>query len=545
MSENSPARRRRKNQGLEQSPAVANCRIMKDRKHTRDLSKATTMPEPATSSVPALLQQAVGLHQRGQLDAARALYAKVLELAPSQFDALHLSGVIARQQGQPERAVQLISRAIAVDPKHAGARCNLGAALQDLGRSGEALASYELAVQLDPNYALAFNNRGNALRKLGKLDEALASYDRALSIKPNYAEAWCHRAMLLQDLGRPGEALQGADYALSLREAYFDAWCARANALMGLERFEEAADSYERALALNADSAQTHCSHGTARKRLGRLELALQSYDRAVSLRPDYATAHHYRANTLRALGRDVEAIAAYRRALELGADAQQVSFALAALGVGDAPDATPTAYVRELFDQYAGHFDEHLVDKLGYQTPALLGAAIRRLASLCDARVLDLGCGTGLMGPFLRPLACTLTGVDLSPRMLDKAREREIYDRLACVEIGEYLDTQAGVFDMVVAADVLVYFGELAPLFGQVRRTLVPGGWFCFSVEASMDAGFALRPSNRYAHSLDYVRRLASAAGFTVCAEETADLRTENGAPVAGYLLVLRAIEP
>jgi predicted TPR repeat methyltransferase len=503
------------------------------------------MPEPASSSVPALLQQAVGLHQRGQLDAARALYEKVLELAPGQFDALHLSGVIGRQQGQPELAVQLISQAIGVDPNHAGARCNLGAALQDLGRSAEALASYDLAVRLDPLYALAFNNRGNALRKLGQLNEALASYDRALAIKPNYAEAWCHRAMVLQDLGRPGEALQGAEYALSLRERYFDAWCARATALMGLERFEEAADSYERALALNANSAQMHCSHGTARKRLGRLELALQSYDRAVSLKPDYATGHHYRANTLRALGRNEEAIAAYRQALALGADAQQVSFALAALGVGDAPDATPTAYVRELFDQYAGHFDEHLVDKLGYQTPALLGAAIRRLASLCDARVLDLGCGTGLMGPFLRPLACTLTGVDLSPRMLDKAREREIYDRLACVEIGEYLDTQAGVFDMVVAADVLVYFGELAPLFGQVRRTLVPGGWFCFSVEASMDAGFALRPSNRYAHSLDYVRRLASAAGFTVCAEETADLRTENGAPVAGYLLVLRALGP
>jgi predicted TPR repeat methyltransferase len=503
------------------------------------------MPEPTSSSVPALLREAVGLHQRGQLDAARALYERVLELAPRQFDALHLSGVIAKQQGQPEQALRLISNAIESDPSHAGARCNLGAALQDLGRVEEALASYELAVQFDPNYALAFCNRGNALRKLGRPQDALASYERALAIRSNYPEAWCNLALLQQELGRSGEALQSAENALSLRATYFDAWCARGGALLGLDRVEEAVDSYERALAIDANSALAHCSHGTALKRLGRLEAALHSYERAIVLKPDYANAHHYRANTLRSLGRNEEAIEAYRQALAAGADAQQVSFALAALGVGDVPEASPAGYVRELFDQYAGHFDEHLVERLGYRTPALLDAAIRKVAGLRDADVLDLGCGTGLMGPYLRPLARILTGVDLSEKMLDKARGRRLYDELECREIGEYLATQAARFQLVAAADVLVYFGDLAPLFGQVRQALVPGGWFCFSVEASMDADFALRASNRYAHSLSYLHRLAGAAGFAVQAEETATLRTENGAPVAGYMLVLRALAP
>jgi predicted TPR repeat methyltransferase len=502
------------------------------------------MPEPTTSSVPSLLQEAVGLHQRGQLDAARVLYERVLALAPRQFDALHLSGVIAKQQGQPELAVQLISAAIEVDPAHAGSRCNLGAALQDLGRTDEALASYELAVQLDPNYALAFNNRGNALRKLGRTQEALASYERALSIRQNYPEAWCHRAMVLQDLGRAGEALHSADNALSLRSGYGEAWCARGNALSGLERFEEAVDSYERALTIDGNSAQTCSSMGTALKRLGRLDAALHSYERAVALKPGYATAHHYRANTLRALGRNDEAIDAYRQALALGADAQQVQFALAALGGGDVPDASPAGYVRDLFDQYAGHFDEHLVERLGYRTPALLDAAIGKVAGVGNARVLDLGCGTGLMGEYLRPRASRLIGVDLSARMLDKARERGIYDQLECCGIDEYLATQAASFDLVAAADVLVYFGDLAPLFQQVRKALAAGGWFCFSVESSMDADFALRPSNRYAHSLAYLHRLAGVAGFTICAEESAPLRTENGAPVTGYLLVLRMLE-
>jgi predicted TPR repeat methyltransferase len=285
---------------------------------------------------------------------------------------------------------------------------------------------------------------------------------------------------------------------------------------------------------------------GTALKRFGRLDAALHSYERAVALKPGYATAHHYRANTLRALGRNEEAIDAYGQALALGADAQQVSFALAALGVGVAPEASPAGYVRELFDQYAGHFDEHLVERLGYRTPSLLDAAIARVADVRTARVLDLGCGTGLMGQYLRPRAGRLVGVDLSGRMLDKARERGIYDELECRGIDEYLAAQAAAsFDLVAAADVLVYFGELAPLFGQVRRALAPGGWFCFSVEASTDADFALRPSNRYAHSLAYLRRMADAAGFAVCVEESAPLRTEHGAPVDGFLLVLRAPDP
>jgi predicted TPR repeat methyltransferase len=283
---------------------------------------------------------------------------------------------------------------------------------------------------------------------------------------------------------------------------------------------------------------------GTALKRLGRLDAALHSYERALVLKPDYANAHHYRANTLRSLHRNEEAIDAYRQALALGADQQQVSFALAALGAGDAPVASPAGYVRDLFDQYAGHFDEHLVDRLGYRTPALLDAAIRKVADIGNARVLDLGCGTGLMGQYLRPRASRLVGVDLSARMLDKARERGIYDQLECSGIDAYLATQAASFELVAAADVLVYFGDLAPLFGQVRRALSAGGWFGFSVEASMDADFALRPSNRYAHSLAYLRRLAAAAGFAVCAEEAAPLRTENGAPVDGFLLVLRAPE-
>ncbi len=496
----------------------------------------------------ALLRQAVQLHQQGRLEAAQALYRQVLEAAPRQFDALHLLGVIERQRGDPALAARLIADALAIDPQQARAHCNLGAALQDLGRARDALDSYEAALRLDPHYALAWDNRGNALRRLGRPEQALDSYERALGLQPGYPEAWCHRAIVLHDLGRDADAAASARQALAARPGYADALLALGNALQGMERPDEAVDAYDRALAAAPGHAETWCARGAALRKSGDLDGALGSYDRALALRPGYALAEHYRANTLRALGRRDDAVAAYRRALALGADAGEIGFSLAALAApGDAglPAAAPADYVRGLFDQYAGHFDRHLVDVLGYRTPALLDALLRRHGGGSQApagSIADLGCGTGLCAPFLRPAAAHLAGVDLSPRMLDKARATGLYDELACTDIGDWLAGQEGRHDLLVAADVLVYIGALETLFARARAALRPGGRFALSCEALDDGdGYAIRPSNRYAHALAYVERCAVQAGLVVAAAERAVLRREHGADVEGWLVLLR----
>jgi predicted TPR repeat methyltransferase len=278
------------------------------------------------------------------------------------------------------------------------------------------------------------------------------------------------------------------------------------------------------------------------------LAQSLASYERALQLRPDYAMAEHYRANVLRALGRREEAIHAYRRARELGADPAGIAFALAALGDGALPSSAPADYVKGLFDQYAGHFDRHLVGVLGYRTPELLlsmlQARLRPQPALASA--LDLGCGTGLCAPLLRPLARRLAGVDLSEKMLDKARESGLYDELACADAVPWLSGRQAEWELVLAADVLVYFGELAPLFGGVARALRAGGWFAFSVESlapdqDTGAGYAITASNRFAHAPGYVRACAAAAGFNVVQTVDAVLRKEHGLDVDGMLFLLR----
>lgn len=504
------------------------------------------MTDTPSALAASLLQQAVALHQQGRLEPAQALYRQVLELHPRQFDALHLLGVIARQQGDAQGAIALISQAIDVDGAQAGAHCNLGVALLDAGRAEDALASHDTALARNPGYAMAWSNRGNALRKLGRLDEALLSYQRALAIQPGYAEAHCNRAIVLQDLGRYLDALGAAEQALDLNDRNAEAWFARGNALHCLRQLADAVESFDRAIHLRPRWAEAYSAQGASLQRMGEFDAALDSYDHALRLKPGHALAHYHRGNALRSLARNDEAVAAYRAALAHGDNPETIAFALASLGVGETPAVLPADYVRSLFDQYANHFDQHLVDVLGYRTPAYLDDMLRRVAPAAGLDTLDLGCGTGLCGPYLKTYSRSLAGVDLSRQMLDKAAERGIYDDLVCGDLTGYLDGRRDAWDLAVAADVFVYIGDLAPVFDGVHRALRGGGRFCFSVEAGADndADFTLRPSNRYAHTLAYLRRLAADTGFDILAAESLEARQENNAPIAALALVLKKPE-
>jgi len=491
------------------------------------------------TAVAAMMQQALSLHQRGQLTEAERLYRQVLQSEPQHFDALHLLGVLARQDGHPRLALELIGQALRVDPYQAVAHCNIGAALQDLNQPERALHHYERALALNPNYALALNNRGNTLRKLQRYDEALCSYEEALRCKPDYAEAYYNQATVLHKLARFDEALAGFQQALRYKPDYPDAWCNHGLALQMLQRYDEALASYEQALQRAPQHAVSWCNRGTALRKMQRHEEALRSYDLALQCAPKMADAHLFRGNTLRALSRPDEAIASYRCALEYGADPEQVHYALAALGAEAAPAASPADYVKNLFDRYANHFDHHLQDVLHYRTPELLVAALHKMniSEPCDT--IDLGCGTGLCGILLKPFSRCLIGVDLSPNMLEKARQREVYDQLACGDIVEFLQPTIDCYDLAVAADVLVYIGDLAPIFQALQCALRNGGVFAFSVEDHDGDGFVLRASHRFAHSAAYLKSTASDFGFRIEAMDRQVLRYDDGVAINGRLVL------
>ena len=251
----------------------------------------------------------------------------------------------------------------------------------------------------------------------------------------------------------------------------------------------------------------------------------------------------HARREAGDAAGAAAAAAAALERAADAPALAGQARFLLAALGAAPAPDRAPAAYVRDLFDQFAPRFEAELTGRLDYRTPALLAGLLARagVAPRRALRVLDLGCGTGLSGAALAGFARRLEGLDLSPRMLAEARKRGLYDALHEADLLDWLPGRPGGFDLVAAADVLNYLGDLAPALAAIAGALVPGGVAAFSVEAGAGAPFALGEAMRYRHDLAHVAALAGAAGLGILAREDAVLRTEKGAPVAGALFVLR----
>lgn len=259
---------------------------------------------------------------------------------------------------------------------------------------------------------------------------------------------------------------------------------------------------------------------------------------------PDSLWLHFKLGETLRALGDRDGAIAAFRRchAIDpsLGSD-----FYLSAMGLGEVPDKMPEKLVATLFNSYAETFEQHLVRTLKYQAPGKLAAVVKDV--LGDGRppldVCDIGCGTGLAGEHLRPLARRLDGVDLSAGMIAKAREKRLYDRLIVGELCAALNEARLSYDLVVAADVLIYFGDLQPPFAAAHAALRPGGHFAFTVEKGDGDAPVLGEVTRYRHSGAYIERTAAATGFRVVRRDDFTLRFEKGIPVDSLLYVLAPV--
>jgi predicted TPR repeat methyltransferase len=210
----------------------------------------------------------------------------------------------------------------------------------------------------------------------------------------------------------------------------------------------------------------------------------------------------------------------------------------LALLGAAPLPAAPPPAYLQALFQEYAPRFDRALTEALAYRGPTLLGEA---LAGRRFRRALDLGCGTGLLAPVLRPLAERLEGVDLSGGMLARARGRGLYDSLTAADAVQHLAAQpAAGFDLLAAADLFPYLGDLAPLLREAARVLAPGGLLAATLERHEGpSDYDLAPTQRFRHAPDHLLRLLSGMELRCLSLEAVSIRLEAGQPVPGLVLL------
>jgi predicted TPR repeat methyltransferase len=535
------------------------------------------LPEQ-TKSVGEIFAEAMQAYEDGRPQDAKRLAKRLVDAAPKFGGAHYLMGLLALDAGQGKRAVESLARAIAITPGQTVLHLAMGRALELSGEVAEAALHYRTVLSLDASHAEGHARLGELLRRQGKRDDAIAHCRAAIAASPVHAEALNCLGALLTEAGKPEEACDALRHALELRPDWPVALNNFGVALRDCGRLDAAATILEGAVELRPDHGGTRANLAGVYRALGRLddartaaeqgtraaprslecwlelgltrqaqdhwEGAAAAYERATAAAPRSARAWYCLGEARRALGQDERAAKAYGKALRLDpADVHGAALGLALVNGGPAPDKAPEAYVRQLFDEYADRFDQALVEKLDYCAPQLLADALARTV---DRRgglaIMDAGCGTGLAAPALKPYANRLDGVDLSQAMVARAAERQLYDELVVGELVGTLLQRPASYDLVVAADVLVYLGDLDPVMRAAHVSLKPGGTFAFTVEKAQDAAtYMLGAKQRYAHAAGYVADTAAAAGFSVALLEDAVTRRDGGRDVPGLVVVLR----
>jgi len=381
------------------------------------------------------------------------------------------------------------------------------------GRSDEAVALIRRSLELEPDRADWHSNLGIVLRDRLELDEAIAACRRAIALDPNHANAHNNLGVLLRAQGHAVEAEAAYRAAIRVSPEHSDAWTNLGILLTGQKRTREAAVCFFKVITLTPKHPEARRLLALAHCALGEVDEAVAIFEEWLKEEPDHPIARHM----------------------------------IAACSGREVPARASDAFIEMTFDSFAGSFDAKLA-KLLYRAPDLVAAMLADSvagSSKC-LDVLDAGCGTGLCGPLVAPYARRLVGVDLSARMLDRARSRNVYDELVKRELTAYLRESPATFDVIVSADTLVYFGPLEEVVAASANALRPGGRLVFTVEelsGASDAGYAISSHGRYGHTRDYLERVLSGANLRP-EVVPAELRLEAGEPVKGLVVLAEKVQ-
>jgi len=366
------------------------------------------------------------------------------------------------------------------------------------------------SLELVPDRASTLTNLSAAQLKLKKYSEARATAQKAISVESDNSEAYLNLGYIEKELKNFESAVKFFDKVLSLKPDYAEGWSNKGATLHELKRYDEAIAHYDKALSFKPYEASFFYKKSFTNIALNQYAIAVENLEDAIK----------------------------YKYSPEGYAE-----YILSALKPENGLKPMPKNYVAALFDSYANSFNKHLIDTLKYESPKNL-LELLNLSINDKFAILDIGCGTGLMGKLLKPYASKIVGVDLSKEMLSRAKLTGTYDELIADDILEFLNKCNDKFDLVVSADVFIYIGELSNIFKDLVEIIKAGGLFCFSVEKNESIKFGLSPKTlRYSHSKEYIQKLASLHNFKIQNILERPIRQENHVDVDGYCFLLKKV--
>ncbi len=463
-----------------------------------------------------------------------------------------VSGYISRinalsERGDHEAALKIAEEGLKKFPENGSLLIGKGNALHGLGRAEEAVSFFKKGAELLPEDPVSLSNLAGVLYELKRFDEALEACDEAIGRDASYVNARIHRGNVYSETERYADALASYEEAERLSPDNDLILFNKASALTMLGRLAEAAACYERLLEKTPDSTEYLSALAALREREADFDGAAELYLRILNASSSAAVRICLAGclYAMRVAGNEERALEFLDVWLERVPDDPIARHTLDTFGKEEIGRAS-AAYVTELFDTFADSFDE-VLEGLEYRAPLLIAEAVRKavLPEGCFESVLDLGCGTGLCGKYLneKGICARLTGIDLSEAMLEKARERGIYNVLERADIPEYLSGCESEFDLIVSSDVFTYLGDLNGVFSGIFKALKRDGCAIFTVTENVSApdSYVLGPSGRFAHGEKYVSRKLDENGLFSKAVTRVELRKEMGESVPGLLVICR----
>ena len=409
--------------------------------------------------------------------AAEDFYKRALRLDPMHLDANYLLGTLYAEQRDLAKAMKFLKQAAEINPRSHMIQNNLGNIYQLSKQFDKAIDCYRRALDIEPRMPEVQNNLGNIYKYHRQFAEAEECYRRVLLFCPDFVEGYCNLGMVLS----------------------------------GQNKFQEAIENFRKALELSPSFKEAYEGLGICYSELGDREQAIACFNRYLDLDPG---------------------------------DNSEVKLRLARLNAGEIPKHYPAAVMLTTYERKAQNWDADIqLPGKEFLGPQHVREVLEELKLMQTRQldVLDIGCGTGVCGEYLRGYAKHLEGVDLSPHMLAQAQKKGHYDKLECADAIAYMQGCDRTFDLIIASGVLILFGDLLPVFQAAARLLKPDGLFVFTLYRSETEAVMVRYNLHFAHSAAYVREMADSAGLQLVLLEQKVHEFDQGEPQPGWIGALR----
>lgn len=509
------------------------------------------------------------LQKQGRLDEALSYYDRFPDHPMGRVQA----GFIYLLKNQISFAESAFQKALSLQPDLPEAELGLAQCDIQVGGFSDAVARLEKLTDETP-LPDALVCLASLYRRLNRTEEALSAVNRGLAITDN-ASFEVEKGLILEQSGQPKEALKAYRRAVDLDPYRSDVWANLGNVYHKLNDVAKAEDAYKRALQQDLNYPEAHHNLAVLLYEQSRMTEALEHYRAVLSRHPDYLPSLYNLAVIQEENGDEVEALGLYFNVLSRkgmfpdldwriantlttlfrkGRKEKKQALDFAKGWVKNFPDnpvavhtyaalsgkkekASPLAYTKRLYEDFANTYDERMI-RLNAQA---LSGLIDLIPSGSYRRVLDLGCGTGAFGRAFQAAGRHIKGVDFSPEMLAFADKTGAYDALVEGEISAFLQSDTNTYDLIVAVEVLGYVADLPALFGAVANRLAPDGVFAFSVETTERGDALLSFNGRYVYAPAYVASCLRAAGLNAVTTQVSPLRREGTAHAMGQLVIAK----